>query len=432
MGAAVGNGEKIGVVGLGYVGLPLALALGRVFADTIGFDISQQKVNALLAGEDPTSDGFEYEIRASKVNFTTDGTLLSDRDVVIVAVPTPIDENRQPDLMPLIRASETVGRNLKRGAVVVFESTVYPGVTEEVCGPVLERESGLRRGEDFFLGYSPERINPGDKEHTLERIVKVVAGENPIVTERLAGVYGSVVKAGLFRASSIRVAEAAKVIENTQRDLNIALMNELSIIFDRMGIRTKDVLDAAGSKWNFLRFTPGLVGGHCIGVDPYYLTAKAQQLGYHPQVILAGRRINDDMGRFIAQRAVKMMIHAGIQLKSARVGVLGVTFKENVTDTRNSRVPDIAHELREFGIEPLIHDPLADAEVVREEYGLELKPLKDLCNLQGLIVAVGHDQIREEGAQALANRVVPGGVFIDIKSLFSPSELPEHLSYWSL
>jgi UDP-N-acetyl-D-galactosamine dehydrogenase len=282
------------------------------------------------------------------------------------------------------------------------------------------------------LGYSPERINPGDKEHTLEKIVKVVAGETPEVTERLAGVYGAVVKAGLFKASSIRVAEAAKVIENTQRDLNIALMNELSIIFDRMGIRTKDVLDAAGSKWNFLRFTPGLVGGHCIGVDPYYLTAKAQQLGYHPQVILAGRRINDDMGRFIAQRAVKMMINAGIQLKSAKVGILGVTFKENVTDTRNSRVPDIAYELREFGVEPLIHDPLADAEVVREEYGLELRPLKDLCNLQGLIFAVGHDQLLREGAQALANRVVPGGVFIDIKSLFSVSEIPDQLSYWSL
>jgi UDP-N-acetyl-D-galactosamine dehydrogenase len=424
--------SKIGVVGLGYVGLPLALALGRVFPGTVGFDISEEKVRTLLSGEDPTSDGFDSEIQASSINFTTDAKQLGECDVVIVAVPTPIDENRQPDLSPLIRASQTVGRNLKRGAVVVFESTVYPGVTEEVCGPVIEQESGFSRGCDFFLGYSPERINPGDKERTLEKIVKVVAGESPEVTDTLASVYGAVVQAGLFKASSIRVAEAAKVIENTQRDLNIALMNELSIIFDRMGIRTKDVLDAAGTKWNFLKFTPGLVGGHCIGVDPYYLTAKAQQLGYHPQVIWAGRRINDDMGRFIAQRTVKLMIHAGLPLKGARIGILGVTFKENVTDTRNSRVPDIAHELAEFGVTTLIHDPLADPDTVREEYGLELSPLSELRNLQGLIVAVGHSQIQSDGAAALSERVVPGGVFVDIKSVFDPEAVPSTLSYWSL
>jgi UDP-N-acetyl-D-galactosamine dehydrogenase len=290
----------------------------------------------------------------------------------------------------------------------------------------------LRRGKDFFIGYSPERINPGDKEHTLERITKVIAGESDEVTERLAVVYGAVAKAGLFKASSIRVAEAAKVIENTQRDLNIALMNELSIIFDKMGIRTKDVLDAAGTKWNFLKFTPGLVGGHCIGVDPYYLTAKAQQLGYHPQVILAGRRINDDMGKFIAQRTVKLMINAGMQLKGARIGIMGVTFKENVRDTRNSRVPDIAYELAEFGIEPILYDPVADPEVVKSEYNLELQPLSKLKNLQAIVVAVAHSEIKNIGTPALTELLVPGGVFVDIKSLFSAHEMPKHVSYWSL
>jgi UDP-N-acetyl-D-galactosamine dehydrogenase len=428
----VNQATKVGVVGLGYVGLPLALALGRAFPQTVGFDVSESKVNALLSGQDPTCDGFEGEVKESQVRFTTDEASLGEADVIIVAVPTPIDENRQPDLTPLVKASQSVGRSIKRGAVVVFESTVYPGATEDVCGPIIEKESGFVRGVDFFLGYSPERINPGDKEHTLEKIVKVIAGENPEVTEKISQVYGAVVKAGLFKASSIRVAEAAKVIENTQRDLNIALMNELSIIFDRMGIRTTDVLQAAGTKWNFLKFSPGLVGGHCIGVDPYYLTAKAQQLGYHPQVILAGRRINDDMGRFVAQRTVKLMIQSGIALKGAKIGILGVTFKEDVTDTRNSRVPDIAYELKEFGIEPVIHDPLADSEVVRHEYGLELSPLADLDGLEGLIVAVGHRQIREAGISSLAERVIPGGVFVDIKSLFNPTDVPGHVAYWSL
>jgi len=423
---------KVAVVGLGYVGLPLALAIGRKFPGTVGFDVSESKVRALLAGDDPTSDGLEEEIRSSNVCFTTDATRMKESDVVIVAVPTPIDENRQPDLTPLERASRSVGRNLKRGAVVVYESTVYPGVTEDVCGPIIEEEAGYIRGQDFFLGYSPERINPGDKEHTLERITKVIAGEDSATTEKIAQVYGSVVAAGLYKAPSIRVAEAAKVIENTQRDLNIALMNELAIIFDKMDIRTKDVLDAAGTKWNFLKFQPGLVGGHCIGVDPYYLTAKAQQMGYHPQVILAGRRINDDMGRFIAQRAVKLMINAGIQLKGARIGIMGITFKEDVTDTRNSRVPDIAYELAEFGIEPIVYDPVADAEVVRDEYGLELKPKSALEGVQGLIVAVGHKQIRDQGAEALVKLVSPGGILVDIKSIFEPTHIPEHISYWSL
>jgi UDP-N-acetyl-D-galactosamine dehydrogenase len=426
------SGETVGVVGLGYVGLPLTLALGRVFAGVIGFDVSAEKVSQLRNGEDPTSEGFESEIRESSVTFTTDPTELGRCSFIIVAVPTPIDENRQPDLTPLVNASRTVGRVLSHGMVIVYESTVYPGVTEDVCGPVLERESGLKRGAEFFLGYSPERINPGDKEHSLERIVKVIAGENGEVTDRISKVYGAVVKAGLFRAESIRVAEAAKVIENTQRDLNIALMNELSIIFDRMGIRTKDVLDAAGTKWNFLRFSPGLVGGHCIGVDPYYLTAKAQQLGYNPQVILAGRRINDDMGKFVAQRTVKLLIHAGMQLKGARIGILGVTFKENVRDTRNSRVPDIAYELAEFGIQPVLFDPVADPEIVREEYNLELQSVDSLRGLEGIIVAVAHQEIKDMGVEMLSKMVVPGGVFVDIKSIFGAHEMPANISYWSL
>jgi UDP-N-acetyl-D-galactosamine dehydrogenase len=424
--------QKIGVVGLGYVGLPLTLALGRAFPGTIGFDVNQSKITALHAGEDPTKEGLEAEIESSTVEFTTDPTSLKACDVVIVAVPTPIDDNRQPDLEPLVKASTLIGKHLKRGAVVVYESTVYPGVTEDVCGPILESESGFRQGEGFFLGYSPERINPGDKEHTLERIVKVIAGEDDATTERIAEVYGAVVKAGLHRASSIRVAEAAKVIENTQRDLNIALMNELALIFDRMGLRTKDVLEAAGTKWNFLRFSPGLVGGHCIGVDPYYLTAKAQQLGYHPQVILAGRRINDDMGKYIAQRAVKLMTHSGIALKGARVGILGVTFKENVTDTRNSRVPDIARELEEFGIKPYVCDPLAEADDVHEEYGIELHPWEKLSDLNAVVLAVAHDVFKTKPVKEILGLLANGGVIVDIKSMLDPKDIPAHVAYWSL
>jgi UDP-N-acetyl-D-galactosamine dehydrogenase len=424
--------ERVGIVGLGYVGLPVALAIGRAFGGTIGLDIDPEKINALKDGQDPTFEGLESEIRGSTVQFTTEAKALSGCDFIIVAVPTPIDENRQPDLTALTKASVAVGQNLKRGAVVVYESTVYPGVTEDVCGAILERESGMRRGRDFFLGYSPERINPGDKEHTLERIVKVIAGEDDATTDRIAKVYGAVVKAGLHRAPSIRVAEAAKVIENTQRDLNIALMNELALIFDRMGIRTKDVLEAAGTKWNFLKFSPGLVGGHCIGVDPYYLTAKAQQLGYHPQVILAGRRINDDMGAFIAQRMVKLLTQSGIPLRGARVGILGVTFKENVTDTRNSRVPDIAKELREFGVETLIHDPLADAETVLEEYGMTLSPWSELKELNGLVYAVPHQAFKEMRPSQFADLVVDRGVIVDVKAALDSAGLPANLSYWSL
>jgi UDP-N-acetyl-D-galactosamine dehydrogenase len=424
--------EKVAIVGLGYVGLPLTLALGRSFPSTIGFDVSKPKIEMLKRGEDPCCEGLEEDIRSSTVDFTADPTRLKECSFIIVAVPTPIDDNRQPDLRPLISASTTVGGHIGKGAVVVFESTVYPGVTEEVCGPILERESGLTRGKDFFLGYSPERINPGDKEHTLERIVKVIAAENDEATERLASVYGAVVKAGLHRAASIRVAEAAKVIENTQRDLNIALMNELAIIFDRMNLRTKDVLEAAGTKWNFLRFSPGLVGGHCIGVDPYYLTAKAQQLGYNPQVILAGRRINDDMGRFIAQRAVKLMITSGMSLKGARVGILGITFKENVTDTRNSRVPDIVRELDEFGIEAVVCDPVADCELVHEEYGVSLVPFSELRGVNALVIAVAHDEFKKKPAKELCELLAPGGVVIDVKSMLNPRDMPDGVVYWSL
>lgn len=423
---------RVAVVGLGYVGLPLTLALGRAFPGTVGFDISAEKVGMLRAGEDPTFEGLEDEIQSSTVTFTTEPAALQDRNFIIVAVPTPIDANRQPDLTPLIKASSLVGKNLKSGTVIVYESTVYPGVTEEVCGPILELESGLTRGRDFFLGYSPERINPGDKEHTLEQIVKVVSGEDEATLQHVSEVYGQVVKVGLHKASSIRVAEAAKVIENTQRDLNIALMNELAIIFDRMNLRTKDVLEAAGTKWNFLRFSPGLVGGHCIGVDPYYLTAKSQQLGYNPQVILAGRRINDDMGRFLAQRTVKTMVNAGIAIRGARVGILGVTFKENVKDTRNSRVPDITKELAEFGIESIVCDPIADPELVHEEYGIRLRPWEELQGIQALIFAVAHDAFRDCSVADLCGLFGEIGVLVDVKSMIDPALVPAHVIYWSL
>jgi UDP-N-acetyl-D-glucosamine/UDP-N-acetyl-D-galactosamine dehydrogenase len=351
----------------------------------------------------------------------------------VVAVPTPVDRNNVPDLTPVERASETVGKSLSRGAVVVYESTVYPGVTEEVCGPILERASGLRRGADFKLGYSPERINPGDKEHTLEKITKVVSGEDAETLERVAAVYGRVVEAGVHKAPSIKVAEAAKVIENTQRDLNIALMNELAIIFDRMGIRSSDVLAAAGTKWNFLRFKPGLVGGHCIGVDPYYLTMKAQQLGYQPEVILAGRRINNNMGSFVASRVVKLLIDADITVKGARVGVLGLTFKEDCSDIRNSKVPDILRELEQFGIRPLVHDPLASAPEAMHEYGVKLTPLEEMLELDSLILAVSHTWYLERGAAHLFDMVRAGGIVADVKSVLDPTLAERRsLRYWSL
>lgn len=423
---------KIAVIGLGYVGLPLAVAFSRLFEGTVGFDISAAKIALLKQGIDPNREGFDQQIRSAPITFSDSIEDLRGCNFFVVGVPTPVDINHNPDLRPLIAASETLGKVIQKGSIIVFESTVYPGVTEEICGPCIEKISGLRCGVDFKLGYSPERINPGDKEHTLEKITKVVAGQDSETLDIIADTYSKVVTVGVHRAPSIKVAEAAKVIENTQRDLNIALMNELAIIFDRLGISTKDVLEAAGTKWNFLRFSPGLVGGHCIGVDPYYLTMKAEQVGYHPQVILAGRRINDSMGAFIAQRAIKLMLNAGLTTRGARIGVLGLTFKEDVTDIRNSRVPDILKELKEFGVVPLVHDPHAESEHARHEYDIRLSPLSELSELDALIIAVAHKEYREMPVAKLLGMLKPDGALIDVKSAFSRAQIPSHVPYWSL
>jgi UDP-N-acetyl-D-galactosamine dehydrogenase len=430
--------ERIAVVGLGYVGLPVALAFARKFPGTVGFDIDKAKVDELKRGYDRNHEHSAEVLKATPLNVTADIAELGGATFFVVAVPTPVDGNNVPDLTPVERASETVGKALTRGAVVVYESTVYPGVTEEICGPILERVSGLKRGVDFKLGYSPERINPGDKEHTLERIVKVVSGEDAESLDRVASAYGAVVEAGVHRAPTIRVAEAAKVIENTQRDLNIALMNELAIIFDRMGIRTADVLAAAATKWNFLRFRPGLVGGHCIGVDPYYLTMKAQQLGYQPEVILAGRRINNNMGPYVAAKVVKLLIDADLPVKGARVAVLGLTFKEDCNDIRNSKVPDILRELRQFGIEALVHDPLANGPEAHHEYGVTLSSLDDMGArgpLDAVVLAVSHRYYLDLGLDRLFGMVRDGGIFVDVKSVLGPAQPGESrrgIRYWSL
>lgn len=428
--------ERVAVVGLGYVGLPVALAFARKFPGTIGFDIEAKKIQELQSGFDRNGETPELELKETSLRFTSDPEELVGATLYIVAVPTPVDGNRVPDLSPLEKAAATVGRALRKGeteAVVVFESTVYPGVTEEVCGPILEQVSGLKQGQDFRLAYSPERINPGDKEHTLERITKVVSGDSPATLERVALAYGSIIEAGVYRAPNIKVAEAAKVIENTQRDINIALMNELALIFDRLGLRTIDVLEAAGTKWNFLPFRPGLVGGHCIGVDPYYLTTKAQNLGYQPEVILAGRRINDNVSAYIAQRLVKMLVHADRPVKGARIGLLGITFKENCSDLRNSKVPDIIEELRSFGIEPFVHDPLAAPDEAKSEYGVVFGSLeKDFIDLDGLILAVNHDQYLEVGQAKLESMIRRYGVLIDVKSVLEPGRCRAGIDYWSL
>ena len=424
--------EKIAVIGLGYVGLPVALAFAAKFPNTVGFDIHQDKVAELRAGHDRTGEIQREAMQSSTLKITDDLAELTDTTFFVVAVPTPIDNNHRPDLRPLISASETIGKVLKPGNVVVYESTVYPGVTEDICGAVLAKVSKLRQSKDFKLGYSPERINPGDQEHTLERIVKVVSGEDAETLERVANAYGAIIDAGIHRAPSIKVAEAAKVIENTQRDLNIALMNELALIFDRLGIRTRDVLAAAKTKWNFLPFTPGLVGGHCIGVDPYYLTTKAEELGYHPQVILAGRRINDGMGAHLAQRLIKLMVHADVPVRTARVGILGLTFKENIPDLRNSRVPDIIAELRQFGIEPLVHDPIADPKEANKAYGIRLCDWNEICGMDSLVLAVGHREYLIQPLADICRCVRPGGVLMDVKSVLEEENLPSNIHYWCL
>jgi UDP-N-acetyl-D-galactosamine dehydrogenase len=421
---------RVAVVGLGYVGLPLAVALARAH-EVVGFDVSADRVAALREGVDWTNEVPAEALRAASLALTNEAAELRGSEVFIVTVPTPIDLANRPDFDAMLKACALVGPALSQGAIVVFESTVYPGVTEEVCAPALEHASGLKAGEDFKLGYSPERINPGDKAHPLEKIVKVVAGQDSETLDKLAELYGSIIEAGIHRAPSIKVAEAAKVIENTQRDLNIALMNEVAKICHLLGIRTRDVLDAAGTKWNFLKFYPGLVGGHCIGVDPYYLTAKAEQLGYQPEVILSGRRVNDGMGAYLAQRVVKLIVGNGQPVSKARVGILGFTFKENVPDIRNSKVIDIFRELKEFGIEPMVHDPRADAAAVREEYGVELAPLDDLTNLKALIYAVGHDDYRPLHGR-ISDMVADGGVIADVRSLLDPASVRSDIRYWSL
>ncbi len=423
--------EKIAVIGLGYVGLPVALSFGRKLP-TVGFDIRQRRVDELKHGHDETMEVTKEQLAsANKLEMTADPAKLADCTFYIVAVPTPIDHNNRPDLGPMISASKTISPHLKKGDVVVYESTVYPGVTEDICGPILDEKSGLKNGVDYFLGYSPERINPGDKEHTFEKIQKVVSGQNAETLDRVARVYGSVVTAGVHRASSIKVAEAAKVIENTQRDLNIALMNELALIFDRMGIRTMDVLEAAGTKWNFLNFRPGLVGGHCIGVDPYYLTMKAEELGYLPEVILAGRRVNNNVGRFLAQKTVKFLTAMDVPLRKAKVGILGLTFKENVPDLRNSKIPDIIAELAQFGIDAMVHYPLGDQKESHEEYKVEITPLEKFQGLDALILAVSHAEYIKD-IDAIYARVRDGGVVVDVKSVLPLKTPPRGIRQWSL
>ena len=408
----------VAVIGLGYVGLPLVVEFGKHFR-TIGFDIAVNKVESCKRGVDPSRELSDEEMRASPhAVYTADASMLAEADMIVVAVPTPVDEAHIPDFRPLIGSSTSVGRNMKKGAVVVFESTVYPGATEEVCIPVLERESGMKWRQDFFVGYSPERINPGDKEHTLTKILKIVSGDSPETLDKVARLYQTIIQPGVHRASSIKAAEAAKVIENTQRDLNIALMNELSIIFDKLGIDTTEVLEAAGTKWNFLKFKPGLVGGHCIGVDPYYLTHKAEMLGYNPQVILAGRRINDGMGKFIAEQTIKNMIAAGSYIKGAKVNVLGLTFKENCGDLRNSKVIDIINELKSYGVEVYVTDPQAKSDEAVHEYGVPLLPWEELPRADAIVAAVAHKEFASLSMEDFGKKLVKGGAFIDVKAAF--------------
>jgi UDP-N-acetyl-D-galactosamine dehydrogenase len=423
----------VAIVGLGYVGLPVAVEFGK-HRPTIGFDISRRRIEGLARWVDTTGEISGAQLaQARHLRVTQDPAELEQADFIIVAVPTPINAARQPDFGPLQSASVTVGRHMKQGAIVIYESTVYPGATEEVCVPILEKHSGMRWRQDFHVGYSPERINPGDHDHSFARITKVVSGDDAETLERVAELYASVVSAGVYPVSSIRVAEAAKVIENTQRDLNIAFVNELAIIFDRLGLDTQEVLNAAGTKWNFLPFRPGLVGGHCIGVDPYYLTHKAELVGYHPEVILAGRRINDGMGAYIARKTVQQMIHAGRNIKGARVNILGLTFKENCPDVRNSKVLDIVRELDDFGVETIVHDPYADPVDALKEYNLRLRAWEELPAADALILAVAHRQFLGLPASALMHKIVPRGCFIDVKSAVDPAPLRVHgVQVWRL
>lgn len=423
----------VSVVGLGYVGLPLAVEFGKKHR-TIGYDLSTVKVESYKKYIDPTGEISTKELRAaSQLTVTTDPSQLSLADHIVIAVPTPVDIAHQPDFRPLLGASEAVGKHMKRGAIVTFESTVYPGATEEVCIPILEKYSGMKWRKDFHVGFSPERINPGDKEHTLTSILKVVSGDDADTLEKIAQLYETIITAGVHRASSIKVAEAAKVIENTQRDLNIALMNELALIFDKIGIDTLEVLQAAGTKWNFLPFRPGLVGGHCIGVDPYYLTHKAEMIGYIPQVILAGRRINDSMAKFVAEQTVKHIIKAGFHVKGAKVNVLGLTFKENCPDLRNSKVADVIQELQTYGIEVHVHDPVADAKEAHHEYGLELKTWENLPRAEAIVAAVSHREFLARPLSGFISKVVENGCFIDVKSQYDQTALRNSgLSVWRL
>lgn len=424
----------VAVVGMGYVGLPLAVALGKKIK-VLGFDISESKIKMLRNHEDPSKELSKEQLKNTKIEFSTNPIDLRKAKFIIIAVPTPINQAKNPDLTPILKAAKTIGENLTEGSIVVLESTVYPGVTEEVLGPELAKHSGLKQGTDFKLGYSPERINPGDKEHTLENVTKVVAGEDVKTLEIVANIYELVVQVGVHRASSIKVAEAAKVIENTQRDINIALMNELSLIFNLMNIDTKDVLEAAGTKWNFLKFSPGLVGGHCIGVDPYYLTHKAKELGYNAEIILAGRRINDDMGKYVAQKVVKMLIAKKVQVYGAKVAVLGLTFKENVSDIRNSRVVDIIDELKSFGIEVYVTDPLAEEHEVMHEYSIQLTQLKSCPKVAAVVVATPHTSYQQLSLESIRqmHEDPQNAILADVKRAFDRKACEEMgINYFGL
>lgn len=431
----VNREEKLSLVGLGYVGLPIAVAFSKK-VDVIGFDINDKKIQTYIGGKDPTKEVGDEAIQKCNVDFTSDETRLREARFHIVAVPTPVRPDKVPDLSPVIGASKVLGRNLTKGSVVVYESTVYPGVTEDICVPILEKESGLKCGVDFKIGYSPERINPGDKNHRLENIVKIVSGMDDETLETVADVYSLVIEAGVYRAESIKVAEAAKVIENSQRDINIAFVNELSMIFSRMGIDTKAVLRAAGTKWNFLSFEPGLVGGHCIGVDPYYLTYKAEQIGYHSRIILAGRRINDGMGAYVAQELVKKMIHADVKVKDADVLVLGLTFKGNCPDTRNTKVIDILNELGSYEIHTSVYDPVADKAEAKREYGIDLISKAELKDFDAVLVAVDHDDFKEysvEDIKAMYSDKNENKILFDVKGIYDKDEFEKAgFNYWRL